>query len=52
MGKKRRNVRQGDSKEMGDQWVYVAIDADSKLVASYLVGKRTQLNTTTFAWDL
>jgi transposase-like protein len=28
VGKKRRNVRSGDSPELGDQWVYVAIDAD------------------------
>lgn len=52
VGKKKRHVRKGDSVEIGDQWVFVAIDAETKLVASYLVGKRSMHNTTTFAWDL
>ena len=39
--KKQRRIKQGDSPEYGDQYVYVAIDADTKLVPCYLVGKRT-----------
>jgi transposase-like protein/IS1 family transposase len=52
VGKKRRNVRKGDSPELGDQWVYVAIDADTKLVPAFHVGKRVYSDTRTFLWDL
>jgi IS1 family transposase len=52
VGKKRRNVRSGDSPEMGDQWVYVAIDADTKLVPSFRIGKRVRPDTWAFLWDL
>lgn len=38
--KARRHVRKGDSPEVGDQWVFVAIDADTKLIPSFHVGKR------------
>jgi transposase-like protein/IS1 family transposase len=50
--KKARNIRQDDPEEWGDQWIFVALDADSKLVPTFFVGKRTMGNTTTFAWDL
>src|SRR5438270_7392131 len=30
--KKARHVRKGDAPEFGDQWIFVAIDAESKLV--------------------
>jgi transposase-like protein/IS1 family transposase len=52
VGKKRRNVRSGDSPEMGDQWVYVAIDAETKLVPSFRIGKRVRPDTWAFLWDL
>jgi IS1 family transposase len=52
VGKKRRNVRSGDSPEFGDQWIYVAIDAESKLVPSFRVGKRVRPDTWAFLWDL
>ena len=29
---------------IGDQWTFVALDPDTKLVPSYLVGKRTRDN--------
>jgi IS1 family transposase len=39
--KKQRWIRQGESDaEIGDQYVFVALDADSKLVPSFEVGKR------------
>jgi transposase-like protein/IS1 family transposase len=50
--KKRVRVRQGDSPEVGDQWIYVAIDAESKLVPSFHVGKRVRPDTWQFLWDL
>ncbi len=50
--KKRRNVRAGDPPEVGDQWVYVAIDAESKLIPSFYIGKRVRPDTWQFLWDL
>jgi len=52
VGKKRRNVRSSDSPEMGDQWIYVAIDAETKLVPSFRIGKRVRPDTWAFLWDL
>jgi IS1 family transposase len=52
VGKKRRNVREGDSPDLGDQWVYVAIDAETKLIPSFRVGKRVRPDTWAFLWDL
>ena len=52
VGKKRRNVRSGDSPELGDQWIYVAIDAETKLVPAFRIGKRVRPDTWAFLWDL
>jgi transposase-like protein/IS1 family transposase len=52
IGKKRRNVREGDSPELGDQWVYVAIDAETKLIPAFRIGKRVRPDTWAFLWDL
>ncbi len=52
VGKKRRNVRSGDSPELGDQWIYVAIDAESKLIPAFRIGKRVRPDTWAFLWDL
>jgi hypothetical protein len=52
VGKKRRNVRSGDSPELGDQWVYVAIDAETKLVPSFRIGKRVRPDTWRFSVGL
>lgn len=39
--KKQRRIKQGESDaEIGDQYVFVALDADTKLVPSFEVGKR------------
>ena len=43
--KKQRNVRSGDSIEVGDQWVYVAIDAETKLIPTLSIGKRVKSDT-------
>jgi transposase-like protein/IS1 family transposase len=50
--KKNRHVRRGDSPEIGDQWVFVAIDAESKLVPCFHVGKRHREDTRAFVCDL
>ncbi len=52
VGKKQRRVRKGDSPEVGDQWVFVAIDADTKLVPAFHIGKRHRLDTRSFLWNL
>jgi IS1 family transposase len=52
VAKKERHVRQDDPDEFGDQWVYVALDADTKLIPSYLVGKRSSQNTQIFMREL
>ena len=51
-GKKKRHLRADDSPEMGDQWVFVALDADTKLIPTFAVGKRTKQTTITFVNDL
>lgn len=52
VGKKQRNVRADDDASVGDTWTYVAIDADTKLVPSFLVGKRDEENTSAFIADV
>ena len=52
VGKKAKRVRSGDSSELGDQWVFVAMDADTKLVPSFVIGKRTRETTLRFLRDL
>ena len=50
--KKNRHVRKGDSPELGDQWVFVAIDAETKLIPTFHIGKRHREDTMMFLWDL
>lgn len=53
VGKKQRHLKDTDNlEEVGDQWVWVALDADSKLIPTYLVGKRTADNAQAFIADL
>ncbi|MBV1707603.1 MAG: IS1 family transposase [Hyphomicrobiales bacterium] len=53
VGKKQRQVTKADDKSrVGDQWTFVAIDPDTKLIPSYLVGKRSKPNAITFMTDL
>jgi len=51
-GKKQRQVRKGDSKDLGSQWVTVAIDAETKLIPSFMLGKRLRMDTHEFLFDL
>lgn len=49
VGAKARNATKDGQ---GDIWTYTAIDADSKLMISWLVGPRSQDNTNAFIADL
>jgi IS1 family transposase len=40
VGAKQKNVKPGHNADYGDVWTFVAIDADTKLVPSWLVGQR------------
>jgi IS1 family transposase len=46
--KQRRAVRPGD----GDIWTFTALDSDSKLIMSWLVGSRSQENAIVFMRDV
>lgn len=51
--KKQKRVEPGESDEVvGDQYLFVALDAVTKLVPSFLVGKRTLATTVQFIKDL
>src|SRR6202140_3516619 len=52
IGKKARHVRPDDDPQFGDVWTFCAIDAETKLVPSYKVGKRTHATTTEFVQDV
>lgn len=47
-----RIPRGTDRTKIGDQWTFVAIEPDAKLVPSYLVGKRNRDNVVAFMTDL
>jgi IS1 family transposase len=40
VGAKMKNVREENADKQGDAWTWTAIDANSKLIVSYLVGQR------------
>jgi IS1 family transposase/transposase-like protein len=52
VGKKARHVRKSDPAELGDQWVFVALDAETKLIPCFEVGKRTRETTYKFLTSL
>lgn len=53
IGKKQRHVTvRDDASRVGDMWTYVAIDATSKIIPSFLVGKRDAQNTNAFVSDV
>jgi IS1 family transposase len=53
VAKKQRSVTKVDNQKLvGDQWTYVAIDADTKLIPTFLVGKRESQNTNAFVADV
>jgi len=52
IGKKQKRVKQDDSAEKGDVWLFVALAANQKAILSYVVGKRSVENTEALAFDL
>ncbi len=50
--KKQKFVSPADGPDVGDQYVFVALDADSKLVPSFVVGKRELSTAQEFMCDL
>ena len=53
VGKKQRHVQPSDDLDtVGDFWTFTAIDADPKLVPTYLVGKRDGATAYNFMTDL
>jgi IS1 family transposase len=53
VGKKQKRVtRQDDTSRVGDQWTFVALDADTKLVPAYRIGKRDLSTAVEFMEDL
>jgi IS1 family transposase len=55
VGKKQRQLTKEDKvfrPELGDQWVFVAIDPETKLVPTWIIGKRDLVNATAFMKDL
>lgn len=50
--KQRRLTAYDDPTKSGDMWTFVAIDADSKLIPCYRVGKRTGREAHAFIADL
>ena len=52
VGSKQKNVPAEKQGEYGDIWTWTAIDADTKLIISYLVGQRTTPNAFQLMWDI
>lgn len=51
IGKKERHVKPEDDPQVGDVWTFCAIDADTKLVPSFKVGKRDKATANAFVAD-
>jgi len=52
IGKKQRHVQPDDDPQYGDVWTFCAIDADTKLVPTFKVGKRDSTTANAFVSDL
>ncbi len=53
VGKKQKRLKPGDSEyELGDQYVFIAMDTETKLIPVYLVGKRNEDNSISFINEL
>jgi IS1 family transposase len=52
IGKKERHLQPEDDPQYGDVWTFCAIDADTKLVPSFKVGKRDSVTANAFVSDV
>ncbi|MDX2287445.1 MAG: IS1 family transposase [Hyphomicrobiaceae bacterium] len=52
VGKKQRKLKPSDPEFFGDQYIFVALDATTRAVVSYWIGKRNSANTMNFIQDL
>jgi len=53
IGKKQKNVRRSDDRHLvGDVWTWIALDAQTKLIPSYIIGKRDAYHANAFMMDL
>ncbi len=53
VGKKQAHLKEEDDRSrLGDQWTFVALDPETKLIPSYRLGKRTGENAVAFMADL
>jgi transposase-like protein/IS1 family transposase len=52
VGKREKHTSIEESDEVGEQYTFIGMCADTKLVFSWLTGKRSQVNTYTFMRDL
>jgi IS1 family transposase len=52
IGKKEKHVQPSDDQTKGDVWTFCAIDADTKLVPAFKVGKRDHATANAFVEDV
>jgi len=52
IGKKEKHRRETDDPTLGDVWTFCAIDAETKIVPSFKVGKRDHLTANAFVSDV
>ena len=52
MRKKQQNIQDHDPAECGDAYLWLALDAHTKVIISYLVGKRTGESAKAFVADV
>lgn len=53
VAKKQKQVTEmDDTSKVGDFWTYVALDSDTKLVPTFVIGKRDRVTTEAFCNDL
>lgn len=52
VGKKQKQTTPLDSEDLGDQYVFVAMDSETKLVPAFIVGKRNGSNALSFMDEL
>jgi IS1 family transposase len=50
--KKQKNCRRRDPRERGDVWTWIALDRNTKLIPTYIVGKRDAYHANAFMYDL